>query len=33
MQFLIIGGTRFLGPLVVRRLLAAGHAVAVFHRG
>jgi nucleoside-diphosphate-sugar epimerase len=32
-QFLVIGGTRFTGPHVVRRLLAAGHAVAVFHRG
>lgn len=33
MQILIIGGTRFIGPFVVRRLLTAGHAVAVFHRG
>src|SRR5262245_25280792 len=33
MQVLILGGTRFIGPHVVRRLLAAGHAVAVFHRG
>jgi nucleoside-diphosphate-sugar epimerase len=33
MQVLVIGGTRFIGPHVVRRLLAAGHAVAVFHRG
>jgi nucleoside-diphosphate-sugar epimerase len=33
MQVLLIGGTRFIGPHVVRRLLTAGHAVAVFHRG
>jgi nucleoside-diphosphate-sugar epimerase len=33
MQVLVIGGTRFLGPHVLRRLLAAGHNVAVFHRG
>ena len=33
MRILLIGGTRFLGPFVVRRLVAAGHEVAVFHRG
>src|SRR5262249_6513977 len=33
MQILIIGGTRFIGPHVVRHLLAAGHSVALFHRG
>jgi nucleoside-diphosphate-sugar epimerase len=33
MQVLVIGGTRFIGPHVVRRLLDAGHAVTVFHRG
>ncbi len=33
MKILIIGGTRFMGPLVVRKLLADGHKVAVFHRG
>ena len=33
LRVLIIGGTRFIGPPVVRRLLAAGHRVAVFHRG
>jgi nucleoside-diphosphate-sugar epimerase len=33
MRILLIGGTRFLGPPLVRRLLAMGHEVAVFHRG
>lgn len=33
MQILIIGGTRFIGPYVVRRLSSAGHNVSVFHRG
>jgi nucleoside-diphosphate-sugar epimerase len=34
MRILIIGGTRFLGPYVVRRLVeAGGHDVTVFHRG
>ncbi len=33
MNILILGGTRFIGPVVVRRLVAAGHAVTVFHRG
>lgn len=33
MRILVIGGTRFIGPYVVRDLLAAGHQVAVFHRG
>jgi nucleoside-diphosphate-sugar epimerase len=32
-RILIIGGTSFIGPRVVSRLLAAGHDVAVFHRG
>jgi nucleoside-diphosphate-sugar epimerase len=32
MRILIIGGTRFIGPRVVRRL-AATHTVAVLHRG
>ncbi len=33
MRILIIGGTRFMGPFVARRLLALGHSVTVFHRG
>lgn len=33
MHVLMIGGTRFIGPYVVRRLVAEGHAVTVFHRG
>ena len=33
MRILIIGGTRFIGPYVVRGLAALGHEVAVFHRG
>jgi nucleoside-diphosphate-sugar epimerase len=32
-QFLLIGGTGFIGPYVVRALLAGGHSVGVFHRG
>ncbi len=33
MRILILGGTNFIGPPVVRELAAGGHAVAVFHRG
>jgi len=33
MNILIIGGTRFMGPHLVRRLTGDGHAVTVFHRG
>lgn len=33
MRVLILGGTRFIGPRVVAPLVAAGHDVAVFHRG
>ena len=33
MQVLVIGGTSFIGPHVVRRLVEAGHDVTVFHRG
>jgi nucleoside-diphosphate-sugar epimerase len=33
MRILLIGGTGFIGPHVVRRLVAAGHAVTLFHRG
>lgn len=33
MRVLVLGGTRFIGPPAVRRLLELGHEVAVFHRG
>ncbi len=33
MRILILGGTRFVGPHVVRELVAGGHSVLVFHRG
>ncbi|UCC78447.1 MAG: NAD-dependent epimerase/dehydratase family protein [Candidatus Zixiibacteriota bacterium] len=33
MKILIIGGTRFMGPHVARRLSAEGYDVTVFHRG
>ena len=33
MRILIIGGTRFIGPFVARRLADLGHSVTVFHRG
>lgn len=33
MRILVIGGTRFIGPPLVKRLVALGHEVAVFHRG
>src|SRR5438105_7977564 len=33
MHVLVIGGTRFIGPHVVRALADAGHDVTVFHRG
>ena len=33
MRFLILGGTRFIGPAVVRLAAEQGHTVAVFHRG
>ena len=33
MNVLIIGGTSFIGPSVVRQLHAAGHAVTLFNRG
>jgi len=32
-RVLIIGGTRFIGPFVVRQLVETGHQVTVFHRG
>lgn len=33
MRVLIIGGTRFVGPYVVGRLVEEGHEVAIFNRG
>ncbi len=33
MRILILGGTRFIGPHLVRRLLEWGHDIALFHRG
>ncbi len=33
MKILVIGGTRFIGPCVVRKLHAQGHAITLFHRG
>jgi nucleoside-diphosphate-sugar epimerase len=32
-RILVIGGTNFIGPHLVRRLVDSGHRVAVFHRG
>jgi nucleoside-diphosphate-sugar epimerase len=33
MKILVVGGTRFIGPRVVQRLVALGHQIWVFHRG
>lgn len=33
MRILVIGGTRFMGPYVVRSLVEEGHDLTVFHRG
>jgi nucleoside-diphosphate-sugar epimerase len=33
LRFVVLGGTRFIGPYVVRELAEAGHEVTVFHRG
>lgn len=33
MRVLVIGGTRFIGPPTIQRLVDAGHHVTVFHRG
>jgi len=33
MQILVIGGTGFIGPQVIRQLLAGGHQVTALHRG
>jgi nucleoside-diphosphate-sugar epimerase len=32
-RVLVLGGTQFLGPPIVRQLLEAGHEVVLFHRG
>ena len=32
-RILVVGGTVFVGPSVVRQLVAGGHEVAIFHRG
>jgi 2'-hydroxyisoflavone reductase len=32
MRVLVIGGTLFIGKLLVKRLLAAGHEVTILHR-
>jgi len=33
MRILVIGGTQFMGPYIVRNLCSAGHEVSLFHRG
>jgi len=33
MKILIIGGSRFLGPILIKKLLEKGHDVTVFNRG
>jgi nucleoside-diphosphate-sugar epimerase len=33
MRILVLGGTHFIGPQAVRRLVEMGHEVTVFHRG
>lgn len=33
MKVVILGGTRFIGPFLVRNLIERGHEVEVFHRG
>ena len=33
MRVLVLGGTRFVGPPTVQRLLDLGHEVVLFHRG
>ena len=33
MRIAVLGGTRFIGPFIVRALVRQGHQVAVYHRG
>ncbi|WP_170834427.1 NAD-dependent epimerase/dehydratase family protein [Fictibacillus solisalsi] len=33
MHVFVIGGTRFMGPAIIKRLVDLGHKVTVFHRG
>ena len=33
MRILVLGGTKFVGPHVVRQLAARGHEITIFHRG
>lgn len=33
MRVLVLGGTRFIGPMTVEQLVKTGHEVLVFHRG
>jgi 2'-hydroxyisoflavone reductase len=33
MEILVIGGSRFVGPILVEKLLSRGHSVTVFNRG
>jgi nucleoside-diphosphate-sugar epimerase len=33
MKILIIGGSRFLGPIIIQKLLKKGHNITVFNRG
>jgi nucleoside-diphosphate-sugar epimerase len=33
MHILVIGGTRFIGPVVIRQLHEQGHSITVLHRG
>src|SRR5712692_6136635 len=33
MRILILGGTKFVGPHVVREVAARGHEMTIFHRG
>jgi nucleoside-diphosphate-sugar epimerase len=33
MDVLVIGGTGFIGPFLIRQLAGIGYSVGVFHRG